>query len=816
MAQEFKQKLILEADASSLLGTKKSVDSLSDSLLRVPKSKMSQGSALTGGADPLSDEREKYKELYGERRKLNEKLRLAERASKLEGELFDKRQRQAAGEASLSDIRNRLKEETAAQFSEQKKRAVLEEGLTSTEVKLKAARKGKNADPAEIERLIKVQGELKLALTASLEKEQEGIEKTRRLRLEEAALEKETGKLRSEVTKGELSFGRLSREMDRTGIDTKDLSGETRRLTEEQKRLGVQLDETGKKLDHVSDKAGRSGLLGGDGRMAALAGAASALAGTGLSARMFQGPITSGMDFEKSMSRLEALALGDIENRAERESLKARLRSQALELGATTSFSPTEVVAGQTVLGAAGLKPEEILTATKSLLSAAKAADVTLDQAANVTTGVLMGFELPVEKLKDVSDILTFTAVKSKTDVLELGEAFKYVASTSRELFGSTEDSVRKTASAFAILADSNIRGSEAGTALRASLSRLAAPTGQAAEYISSLGIQTKDQAGNLLEFSSIIENISTATKNLSKSEKVEVIKEIVGMEAMSAFLTILGKVDKEGVSRLRSLEAEMKNATGISERMAAIMGDNTAGKLEEFRGAAEDFSIAFSETILPTLTEFLKVGTGMLNQLSALSREFPTATKYIGLTAISLLSLLSVGGSVLLFMGSLRFAATQLGLSLGTAGLLGSLGRVVPLLTTLGRLLMLHPVGRIVGLTAAGVGLLAMAGDDDEKKNEEKLRKAEEASKIGSGGLEAMPGRGEPRPGSSQLKSLGEMEQEQGFSRTVKQTSNKNEYTIMVNVDSREGADIAAQIKDAIEQIERQRERELRSAYAD
>ena len=75
-----------------------------------------------------------------------------------------------------------------------------------------------------------------------------------------------------------------------------------------------------------------------------------------------------------------------------------------------------------------------------------------------------------------------------------MGETFKYVAPVAGALGYSIED----TATAIGLMANAGIKGTQAGTSLRAILTRLAKPPKAAAEAIEALGLSITNVDGSI------------------------------------------------------------------------------------------------------------------------------------------------------------------------------------------------------------------------------------------------------------------------------------------------------------------------------
>src|SRR5690606_18810915 len=134
-----------------------------------------------------------------------------------------------------------------------------------------------------------------------------------------------------------------------------------------------------------------------------------------------------------------------------------------------------------------------------------------LAQTADIASNILTGFKLTADQTGRLGDILVGTFTRSNVDLNMLGETMKYVAPVAADLGVNIE-----TAAAMAgKLGDAGIQGSMGGTALRAILSRLAAPPKMAAEALEKLRIKTTDAKGNLRDMPAILNDIAKATARM-------------------------------------------------------------------------------------------------------------------------------------------------------------------------------------------------------------------------------------------------------------------------------------------------------------
>ena len=251
-------------------------------------------------------------------------------------------------------------------------------------------------------------------------------------------------------------------------------------------KIDTKIDSKG--FDKLGSLA--KGALGGVG--AAVTAAGSALAGLGGAA------IKIGSDFEAAMSRVQAIS-------GATEEEFAQLTELAKQLGADTAFSASEAAEGMENLASAGFATGEIMDAMPGLLDLAAASGADLGAATEIAAAALRGFGLDASEAGHVADVFADAANRTNAQVEDMGEAMKYIAPVAKSMGQSLED----TAAAVGILSDAGIKGSQAGTSLRAMLSSIAGPSIKASSLMSDLGISFYDVQGNMLPLAGIISELN-------------------------------------------------------------------------------------------------------------------------------------------------------------------------------------------------------------------------------------------------------------------------------------------------------------------
>ncbi|HDK7162084.1 TPA: phage tail tape measure protein [Clostridium botulinum] len=274
------------------------------------------------------------------------------------------------------------------------------------------------------------------------------------------------------------------------------------------------------------------------------------------------------------------------------------LGKEARRLGAETAWSAKDVTDAEMLLSQAGFKVQETIAALPGLLDMASAGDIQLAEATDIAAGTIRAFGMEAKQSAHVADVLALTASRTNSDISGIGESMKYVAPVSKALGISFEE----TSAAIGMLADANIKGSQAGTVLRASFARLSNPSEKAAEAIEKLGFKAFDSNGKMLPLSQVIGNLKTSMSGLTKQQQAQAISTIFGTEAMSGMMALV----EQGPEKLQSLTKELEGSDGAARKMAETRLDSLQGQFTILKSAVEGMNIELGEKLAPYAKEFV------------------------------------------------------------------------------------------------------------------------------------------------------------------------------------------------------------------
>ncbi|EPR8404192.1 phage tail tape measure protein [Klebsiella variicola] len=398
--------------------------------------------------------------------------------------------------------------------------------------------------------------------------------------------------------------------------------------------------------------------LRGSGTMA-IAGAGAA----GYAGGRFLAPAVG---FDEEMSRVQALTRLD-----KGDSQLAALRAQAKKLGAETAFTTRDAASGQAFLAMAGFTPQSIQAALPGVLNMALAGGMELGESADIGSNILSQFTLPAGEMDRVSDVLTAAFTRTNTDLRSLGDTMKYAGPVASKLGISLEEA----AGMAGILANNGLRGSDAGTAMRASLARLASPTTGAAKALKQLGVSVSDARGKMRPVETILLDLYKATKKYGQVDQVGFFKDIAGEEAFVGLQTLVAGA---GSGELQKLVRELKGAGGEASAVAKKMADNLSGDLKNLDSAWEGFRIQIEETVDGPLRKLTQGLSDAITAASEWVKANPRLAQTLLLVAGGAMALTVAVGALSLAVGILigPLAKLQLGFAVltGGRGILGTI----------------------------------------------------------------------------------------------------------------------------------------------
>lgn len=511
--------------------------------------------------------------------------------------------------------------------------------IRSTQSSLKDVNKLLKLDPSNTELLTQKQRLLKDAISAT--KEKLDALKTAQ---EQAKQQLENGDL------GQDKYDALQREI----IETEQ---ELRKLQEEAATTSstlAKIDEVGTAMQNVGGKITSVGKT--------VSVASGAVIGMGTAA------VKTAADFDSAMSQVAAVS------GATGEEFEA-LREKAREMGEKTKFSASEAAEAMNYMAMAGWKTEDMLSGIDGIMNLAAASGEDLATTSDIVTDALTAFGLSAADSGHFADILAAASSNANTNVSMMGETFKYCAPVAGALGYTAED----VAEAIGLMANSGIKSTQAGTAMRTMLTSLQGDLELSGAAFGDVTVATTNADGSMRGLGDILADLRGYFNQMTESEAASTAEMLVGKNAMSGFLAVMQAAPAD----IEKLNSAITNCDGTAEEMAAVMQDNLGGQLTILKSQLQELAISFGDMLMPAIRSIVNAVQDFVDKLNGMDEGTREVILKIGLFVAALGPLLVIIGTLITKVGtalkgfvSLAEGIAKMGVKVGNAsGMFGKLG---------------------------------------------------------------------------------------------------------------------------------------------
>ena len=326
-----------------------------------------------------------------------------------------------------------------------------------------------------------------------------------------------------------------------------------------------------------------------------VAGSAAAVAFTKTS-------IDAGMNFDTAMSQVAA-TMGTTVDKI------GNVKAKAEEMGRTTKYTATEAAEGMNILAQAGLSADEQISGIGTVLNLASAGAMSLEESASYTAGAVKGFGDSMSNASYYADLMAKGATLANTDVRGLGEAFSGSAATAKN-YGQAADSVTLS---LLRLAEQNVTGSEASTALNRAMADLYTPTDDASKALDQLGVSAYKSNGEAKDFNDLVDELNGSLQGMTAEQKNNALATIFTTQGLQAF----NKMTASSDATVQKFWKGIQDSSGSAAQQAATQLDNLQGDITLLSSATEGLQLAFYNTFSGTIRGAIK---GVTSEVSGLA----------------------------------------------------------------------------------------------------------------------------------------------------------------------------------------------------
>lgn len=354
-------------------------------------------------------------------------------------------------------------------------------------------------------------------------------------------------------------------------------------------------DAEGNASSSTSKIGGAFKAVGKVAKTAMVAGSAAAVAFTKTS-------IDAGMSFDSAMSQVAA-TMGTTVDKI------GNVKAKAEEMGRTTKYTATEAAEGMNILAQAGLSADEQISGIGTVLNLASAGAMSLEESASYTAGAVKGFGDSMSNASYYADLMAKGATLANTDVRGLGEAFSGSAATAKN-YGQAADSVTLS---LLRLAEQNVTGSEASTALNRAMADLYTPTDDASKALDQLGVSAYKSNGEAKDFNDLVDELNGSLQGMTAEQKNNALATIFTTQGLQAF----NKMTASSDATVQKFWKGIQDSSGSAAQQAATQLDNLQGDITLLSSATEGLQLAFYNTFSGTIRGAIK---GITSEVSGLA----------------------------------------------------------------------------------------------------------------------------------------------------------------------------------------------------
>ena len=356
-------------------------------------------------------------------------------------------------------------------------------------------------------------------------------------------------------------------------------------------------------------------------------------------------------DFESAMNQVSAIS------GATGKDLQS-LEDLAKDMGATTKFSASESAEALTYMGMAGWKTEDMLSGLPGVLNLASAGGTDLALTADILTDGLTSMGLTAKDTDKFVDIMASTCSNANTNIELMGETLKYVGPVAGSLGIEMDD----LSVAIGLMGNAGLKGSNAGTSLRAGLTNLVKPTKEMSKAMKKYGVELITNKDGSVDLMGTMKNLRSELGELDQTTQAQALSTIFGKEAMSGWASIVNASESD----FNKLSEAIANSDGVAQSMSDTMMQGMNGALTEMKSALEGVAITIGERLTPFIEKIADKISDLCNWFKNLSPETQTFIMVVAGLLAALGPLLVIIGSAISLFANLSIVAGALGISVG------------------------------------------------------------------------------------------------------------------------------------------------------
>jgi len=240
-----------------------------------------------------------------------------------------------------------------------------------------------------------------------------------------------------------------------------------------------------------------------------------------------------------------------------------------------------------------GLSGQQLNKMTEEVAKFAIATDTASDVASNMVSNTVNAFKLPATEVPKLLDAITAASNYSSADVADLGEALSKCSTAA----AGANQNVYDMSAALAVLANTGVKGSEAGTGLANIFERMANPAN--VENLTKIGVAVFDAQGKMRSLVDIAADFNEKTKGMSDSEKQFISLQTFGGIGARAFNQLA-----QNAEAYRKQQQQITDSQGAMNQAYEEMNQSLGANLQLAKNSGMAILYKIGEKLAPQVKE--------------------------------------------------------------------------------------------------------------------------------------------------------------------------------------------------------------------
>ena len=240
-----------------------------------------------------------------------------------------------------------------------------------------------------------------------------------------------------------------------------------------------------------------------------------------------------------------------------------------------------------------GLSGQQLNKMTEEVAKFAIATDTASDVASNMVSNTVNAFKLPATEVPKLLDAITAASNYSSADVADLGEALSKCSTAA----AGANQNVYDMSAALAVLANTGVKGSEAGTGLANIFERMANPAN--VENLTKIGVAVFDAQGKMRSLVDIAADFNEKTKGMSDSEKQFISLQTFGGIGARAFNQLA-----QNAEAFKKQQQQITDSQGAMNQAYEEMNQSLGANLQLAKNSGMAILYKIGEKLAPQVKE--------------------------------------------------------------------------------------------------------------------------------------------------------------------------------------------------------------------